>query len=169
MQSLILSKWNYKTILMDSMILAVIYFTPAFSHLLNMPLYIVEPMRLMLFVSLLYSNKTNSFIIAASLPLFSLLTSGHPPIFKALLISGELLLNAALYFYLSGKIKNYFVPILLSISLAKIFYYIFKFGFISTGLLAGSLVSISLLTQVIIIVCTSLLFGGLLLMETRKK
>ncbi|MCW8850753.1 MAG: hypothetical protein OQJ81_12300, partial [Melioribacteraceae bacterium] len=66
-----------------------------------------------------------------------------------LLISGELLFNVWLFFFLSEKIKNKFGVMLLSVGLSKIAYYILKFALLSAVLLEGSLISTPLVIQFI--------------------
>jgi hypothetical protein len=101
----------------------------------------------MLVLSLAHTKKNNAYLIALSLPLFSFLISSHPSVLKSLLITGELCLNVWLFFYLSDKVKNIFGAAVLSILISKIAYYIFKFLFISAGLLNSDLVSTPLLLQ----------------------
>lgn len=69
--------------------LTLIYFTPALSHLLNFPLYLIEPMRLMLILAMVHSNRLNASA-AVSLPLFSFAVSGHPLFYKMSAILLEL-------------------------------------------------------------------------------
>ena len=98
-----ISKLNTKSIVLDIFALAFIYFVPTISHLLNIPLYLIEPMRIMLILAIVHTSKKNAYIIALTLPLFSFLVSAHPNIFKVLLITAELVLNVWLFFELSKK------------------------------------------------------------------
>ena len=144
---LTLSPVRIKTILLDITALLFIYFTPAISHLLNFPLYLLEPMRIMLILSLAHSERSNTYLIALTLPLFSLLISAHPSVLKSLLITGELFLNVFLFFYLTQKIKNTFMAAAVSIVLSKTAYYAAKFIFISAGLIQSELISTPLIYQ----------------------
>lgn len=160
-----LSKVNIKTLLIDAGALAFIYFIPALSHLLALPVYFIEPMRLMLVIAIAHTSKRNSYIIAATLPLFSFLISAHPNPIKMLLITGELLLNVWLYFYILQKSGKVFVSMISGIIISKAAYYAVKFALLSTLVLSGSLVSTPLLIQVI----TTLIFSGYLFFVLRKK
>ncbi len=118
--------------------LAFIYFVPAVSHLLNFPLYLIEPMRLMLVLALVHTNRVNAYIIALTLPLFSFMVSSHPHFFKMVLIALELVLNVWLFHILLSKTRNAFASIILSIILSKGAYYALKFGFIAIMLIPNS-------------------------------
>ncbi|MFZ1289977.1 MAG: hypothetical protein WAR79_07795 [Melioribacteraceae bacterium] len=156
----LLGKINQKEIVKNSVfdILAIsfIYFVPALSHLTALPIYFLEPMRLALILAIAHTSKKNAYIIAATLPIFSFAVSAHPVFLKTLLISGELLLNVWMFFFLTEKIKNKFASMILSIGLSKIAYYAVKFGLISMLLIDGNLISTPILIQVI----TTLVFSG---------
>lgn len=145
----------------DITVLIFVYFIPAFSHFTSLPLYILDPMRILLFTGYLVSrNKKNTFIMAITIPVFSMLVSGHPPFFKALLISMELFMNIWIFTNLLKK-KRWSVPVALFISIffSKLIYYMFKFIFISLVLLQGNLISTSLLTQLIVSLFITLTFS----------
>lgn len=154
-----------RTALLDIIALAFIYFTPAISHLLNFPLYLLEPMRIMLILSLAHTSRKNAYLIALSLPIFSFIISAHPSVLKSLLITGELFLNVWLFYYLSGKIRNIFGAAVVSILLSKIAYYAGKFLFISVGLLESELISTPIYLQVIVTV----VLGGYIYLVNSKK
>jgi len=144
-----------KIAVIDLLALLFIYFTPALSHMLSLPVYLIEPMRLMLILSIAHSSKVNSFILALSLPLFSHLISAHPVFLKTVLISLELLLFAFLFYEFSKKFKSVFWVMLVSTAAGKLFYYIAKYLFISYGLINSELISTPIYMQII----TSLIFS----------
>lgn len=150
------SKQNVLSAIFDISALAFIYFVPAISHLLSLPLYLIEPMRLMLILALVHTTKQNAYIIALSLPLFSFLISAHPFFPKMILISFELVLNVFLFYLFVNKFKNTFLPVLLSIIISKLVYYIIKFGLIKLALIESGLVSTPLTIQLIML----LVFSG---------
>ena len=149
-------KGRTKTIILDFLALAVIFFLPAFSHLLNFPLYLLEPMRAMLILSIALTSKRNAFFIALSLPFFSFFISAHPNIYKTVLIALELSANVWLFYLISKKIKNKFSSMFLSILLSKIGYYALKFAMIYFVLLNTELISTPLYLQAI----TMIVFAG---------
>ena len=104
-------------------------------------------MRIMLILSIAHTSEKNAYLIALSLPIFSFVISSHPSIYKSLLITGELFLNVYLFFFLSNKVKNIFGTAILSIVLSKTAYYLFKYLFITTGLITSELVSTPLMIQ----------------------
>ena len=144
----------------DLFAIAAIYFVPTFSHLFALPIYFIEPMRLMLILSIAHTSKKNAYLLAATLPIFSFVVSAHPVFLKTLLISGELLFNVWLFFYLAEKIKNKFGAMVLSIAISKLAYYAVKFLLLSFLMLEGSLVSTPILIQII----TMFLFSGYILL-----
>jgi hypothetical protein len=151
-----ITKEIIKNSVFDIVAIGVIYLIPVLSHLLALPVYYIEPMRLMLILAIAHTSKKNAYILAATLPLFSYIVSAHPVFLKTLLISGELLLNVWLFFFLSEKIKNKFGPMLISVGISKIVYYVLKFALLSAVLLEGSLISTPILIQFV----TMLLFSS---------
>lgn len=138
-----------KSILLDLSALAFVYLVPTLSHLTALPIYLIEPMRLMLILALVHTNKNNAYLLALSLPLFSFLISSHPVFAKMLLISFELSLNVFLFYLLKDRFLKVFPAILLSIILSKMAYYSIKFGLLSFAILNGSLISTPLFIQLI--------------------
>ena len=130
--------------------LVLVYLTPVLSHLFAIPLYYLEPMRIIVILSLVYTGRFNSYILALTLPAFSYLVSGHPLFYKAGLMTGELLLNILIFDLLSNKMKNIFLITFLSIILSKMIYYSTKYIFISYGLLSGSFVATPLIIQLLL-------------------
>jgi hypothetical protein len=145
-----------KSIFIDLLALLVIYFTPALIHLLSIPVYFIEPVRLMLILSIAHSSKINTFFLALSLPFFSHLVSMHPVLLKTILISFELLLFTFLFYELSKKFKSIFFVMLVSIVTGKLFYYVFKYLFISNGLIQSELISTPVYMQIIVSIVFSL-------------
>ena len=66
------------TVLIDSALLAALYFLPSLSHVTALPLYMLEPMRVALIIALLFTNRTNAYFIAFTIPLASAVITGHP-------------------------------------------------------------------------------------------
>lgn len=159
-QTLVLNKENLKSSVFDAVALVFIFFVPAISHLFSFPVYFLEPMRIMLIIAIVHTSRRNSYIIAATLPLFSFLISAHPHFIKMMLITVELLLNVWLFFILMKKLKNSFISMMSAIILSKLFYYGIKFALISIVLLDGKLVSTPIYFQCI----TTLVFSLYIMM-----
>lgn len=153
------------SILIDLVALAFIFLVPTISHLLSLPVYLIEPMRLMLVLALVHTSKKNAYILALSMPLFSFLVSGHPLLAKMLLISFELSLNVFLFFLLTRKFKHVFPAIFLSIVVSKSIYYIIKFGLIKIAVIDSGLISTSLVIQLV----TTLVFSSYVFLLYKKK
>ena len=141
------SREKIKIALLDTLAIALVYFIPSLSHLFSFPLYILEPMRIMLILALVHTRKENAYIIALTLPIFSFVVSGHPNELKLLLIMGELTLNVWLFFFLVKNLKNRFLIALFSIIVSKSVYYLAKYALISLALFEGELYSTPLWLQ----------------------
>jgi hypothetical protein len=129
-QSLIKQK-----VLIDILAFALVYFIPALAHLTGIPLFMVEPMRLGLILSIVHTTRVNSVILALTLPVFSYLVSGHPEFIKMVIITFELLLNTILFYWLLERIHRPFTAMILSILFSKIACYlaywpVFSFAFL---------------------------------------
>ena len=153
-------------ILIDITALAFIYLVPGLSHLLSLPVYLIEPMRLMLVLALVHTNKRNSYILALSMPLFSFIISGHPVFAKMFLIGMELSLNVFLFYLLAGRIRNVFPAIFISILLSKAVYYLLKFALIRLAVIDTSLVATPLLIQLVMTLVFSSYLG--IILKNRK-
>jgi hypothetical protein len=138
----------------------VVYFTPAISHDLAFPLYLLEPMRILVILALLHTNKITAFVLAVTLPLFSFAVSGHPVFIKSLLVGSELLINVWLFISFSDLFRNRTVSLIASVLLSKGAYYGLKAILIGFGVLRMDLVSTPLLIQ--LLVTTGIgLYGGI--------
>lgn len=154
-----------KSVVLDLFALALIYFLPAISHLIGFPLYLIEPMRIMLILAIAHTSQRNAYLLALTLPLFSFVISAHPSFLKMLLISAELVLNVWLFYYILKLAKNHFAAMLSSIIISKVIYYGIKFMLISFVMLSGSLVSTPIYIQLI----TSVVFSGYVFLIFRNK
>ena len=163
--SLNINRGKIKSILFDIVALAFIYFVPTISHYLSVPLYLIEPMRLMLVLAMVHTNRRNAYIIALTLPLFSLLISGHPVALKTVIMTIELVLNVWLFYTISKKWNNAFGVMLLSIVLSKLVYYLLKFGLISMAVFDSELISTPIYLQLI----TSVVFSAYLFFLFKRK
>jgi len=146
-----LSISKIKNIVFDLLALLFIYLVPAISHLISFPVYYLEPMRVMLILAVAHTTRKNAYLIAFTLPLFSFLISAHPSLIKTSLVTGELLLNIWLFFFLSEKLSNKTLNIFLSIIASKIFYYLVKFLLITSLLMSGDLISTPMYIQLIML------------------
>jgi len=150
-----LTKQKAFTGIFDLAAITFIYFVPALSHLLSVPLYLAEPMRIILIFSLLYTTRRNAYLLAFTLPLFSFLVSAHPVFLKTLLITAELTVNVWLFFILLKILKHAYKAIFISIAASKVFYYLVKFIFIRTAVLNSELISTPVYIQLILTVALS--------------
>jgi hypothetical protein len=153
-------------LLFDIISLTFIYFVPTISHLVGLPLYLIEPMRLMLVIALVHTNKYNAYIIALTLPLFSYLISAHPHFPKMMLITAELIFNVWFFYFIFNRTGKAFAAIISSIIISKAAYYAIKFGLISLAILPSSnLISTPIYIQVI----TTLVFSTYLALLFKRK
>ena len=157
------------TSLIDLGIVGAIYLLPALTHLLPIPLYLIDPMRLLLFFTLLTTHRTNSLVLAASIPFLSTLFSRHPVFPKNILIASELSLNVMVFHWILSKRNSILLASTVSILSAKVFYYLLKFGFLSLGLLGGALISTALTYQLIPLLLLPLILLGMDRLLDRKE
>jgi hypothetical protein len=154
-ESLSLPRIRATAVLFDLSAVLLVYLVPTFSHLLNFPLYLAEPMRLMVILALLHTTPRNAYFLAFTLPLFSFLTSGHPHLLKMLLIIGELLLNVWIFNALIRTWRSTFTSMLAAIVISKAVYYLAKFILIQLLLIESGLISTPLYIQAIMLVLFS--------------
>ena len=149
-----------KVLLIDVVLLAALYLVPSFSHLTALPVYMIEPMRVALIVALLFTNQTNAYFIAVTIPLASVLLTGHPAPLKAVLMCIEFSILVAAYGFLIQRLRiPAFAALTAAILLGKVVYYTMKAGALSAGWLSGSLISTPLKTQLVLALGTAAVFG----------
>lgn len=147
-------------IVLDILLLSTIYFLPTFSHLIGFPLYLLDPMRIVVLGSLLLlGNKKNAYILAFTIPLFSFIVSGHPVFPKNLLISIELITNLLIFFAINKRFGLTFISMFSSIVISKLIYYVLKYIIVLFGFLEMEIISTSLLIQLIVALSISILFS----------
>lgn len=156
-------------ILFDVFLLTALYLLPGLSHVTALPLYMFEPMRIALILALLFTNRSNTYLLAFTIPLASSMITGHPVLFKAVLMGIELSILVATYSYLvQWKRIPAFVALTAGILVGKLIYYSMKYVALGTGLLAGSLISTPIQTQFVLAVGTAAVFGLLEHFRTRS-
>lgn len=146
-----------KVLVLDVLSVFAVYIIPAMSHLLAYPLYLFDPMRLIVLIGfMVYRNKWNSCVLAVTLPLVSFLLSGHPVAIKNGLIAVELLTNILLLAYMLDKRANPTLSLVTSIGASKLFYYGLKYTVIAFGFLNADMVATDWIYQIIVVVmiCT---------------
>lgn len=145
-----LKRSSSNTIVIDLLLLAAIAFLPALSHMLSFPVYLLEPMRILLVISIVHTSKRNAFIVAAALPIFSFILSLHPGFFKSALVLSELSLNVWLFYLLIKIFNNGFVAMVLSIAASKLYYYAVKYFMVQAVLIKGELLATPIYLQAIV-------------------
>ena len=141
MPTLALDRPVFKTITIDVLLCIGVVAIPALAHATALPLYRFEPMRLLLFVAILATNRRNALLIALWLPLLSLVTSGHPVFPKVVLIQGELLINTWVFTEIFRRSNRFALAAAVSIIASKAVYYTAKYVLIETALLSGDVVA----------------------------
>ena len=141
--------FRYSTAITDIAALVFVGLVPAASHLFKIPVYYIEPMRIMLVLALLFSSRWNAYALAIVLPVFSFLVSGHPAPLKMMIIMAELLLNAWLFLYFFQKTRRSFLSAFSSIIISKVFCYAMYFVVFSMAFVKAEAEMTFLLAQMI--------------------
>ena len=149
--SLISIEKGLKIILVDLLFVILLYFIPTLSHIFQIPFYLFEPMRVALFATIIFTNnKTNSYILAFTLPLFSFCVGGHPVLLKTFMMAVELTINVWLFWKIAGKKVALPFAAFISIVTSKAIYYLIKYAVISWGMLEMSIISTPIWIQLVI-------------------
>ena len=168
MSTLALDRPVFRTITLDVLLCVLVVAVPALSHAAAYPLYLFDPMRLLLFAAILYSGRRNALLVALWLPLLSMLTSGHPVFPKVVLIQGELALNALVFFGLTRNSNRFVLGATVSVIASKTVYYAAKFVLIKTALMGGDLFATPWTYQLATL-SFILLAGGLISLWRRRE
>lgn len=160
---------RYRAAITDIAALLFVGLMPAVSHLFSIPVYYIEPMRVMLMLALLYSSSWNTFALALVLPLFSFLVSGHPEPVKMMIIMAELLLNAWLFLLFYRKTRMSFLSTFGSIIISKVFCYAMYFIVFSMAFVRSEAGAAFLMAQVILTLLLSSVIWLILRMRAVKQ
>jgi len=154
-----------KSVCIDAIALAFIYFTPSIAHLFAFPVYMIEPMRLMVILSMAHSSPKNSYLLAMTLPLFSFIATSHPEFIKMLIITGELVFNVFLFYRLSARIKNTFLSMISAILISKALCYLMYLVIFSVAFVREESGTLFLVVQLI----TMILFSAYIFFFWKKR
>jgi hypothetical protein len=131
MHSLTITKKVIRPLVFDIAAFLGIYLVPAMVHYIAWPVYMIEPMRIVLVLAIVHTSRHNALFLALTLPFFSYLVSGHPFPLKAAIISTELIANVILFYLLASKTGSRFFSMLIAILASKMFCYLLYWVFIS--------------------------------------
>lgn len=145
--------------------LALIFFVPSFAHLLNFPVYMMEPMRVVLILAMAHTTKRNAYLLALTLPAFSWLVSGHPEALKMVVITLELIANVFLFYLIAEKTRRLFIAALSSIIISKIFCYLLYMVLFPWSFVVAEAEPLFLAVQVV----TTILFSGYIYVTSLKQ
>lgn len=146
-------KYLIKLILTNIIFIALALIVPIISHITSLPFYLLEPMRLFSILIFLFFNKKNGYLYSLYIPIINFLATGHPPFFKAILISVEHTINLIIFNYFTeSKRIGISLSLIFSIILSKIIYYLMKYLFIKFNLIDGILISSNITYQLLSIV-----------------
>ena len=154
-----------KAVILDICSLVVVWATPLISGAIGLPFYMIEPMRLMVIVSIAHTSKGNSYLLAFTLPLFSWIISGHPEFYKMLVMTAEIAVNVFLFYYLVRRIDSILLSMIISIFVSKIFCYALYLVFFSIMFIEDEAETSFLIAQVI----TTLVFSSYVTLVRQKQ
>lgn len=149
-------------LLIDAALVVAACMVPAVSHVVALPLYMLNPMLAMLLAGMLVGKDwRNGLLLALLMPAVSCFVTGMPAPAKMLCMAAELATVAALFGVLSRRWKV-LPAVLVSVLAAKVVYYALKALIISPAALVG--------TNMWLQIAVVLLWGGLFAMfYSRKK
>lgn len=158
------------SMVLDILAVLFIIFLGDISRLIGYPMYILDPMRMMVILAIAFTPRWNGWVLAFLLPFVSYYFGGHPHLMKTCLMATELLLNVWLFWFLFSRIRMSCLSILLSILFSKAVYYLLKYICIQQGRISGDLVSTPLDIQVITtLLFTAFIFTVFLFKAKQKK
>lgn len=125
-------------VLLDVLLLTLTCLIPAASHLLAVPLYMLNPMLALLLTGILLGRDwRNAFVLAVLMPLVSCMVVGMPTAPKMVCMMAELATVAVLFHLLSRRWAT-LPAVLVSVLAAKGVYYALKAVIIAPAVLIGT-------------------------------
>jgi len=127
-----------KLLALDAVLLTMACLVPAASHLLAVPLYMLNPMLALLLAGILVGRDwRNALVLAALMPLVSCLLTGMPTAVKMVCMIAELATVAGAFALLSKR-WNALPAILTAVVAGKIVYYALKAVVIAPAVLVDT-------------------------------
>ena len=127
-----------RTVILDAALVTMACLIPAASHLLAVPLYMLNPMLALLLVGIaLGKDWRNGLALAVLLPAVSCLLTGMPAADKMVCMMAELLTVAGLFAQLSNRWKP-LPAVLTAVVAGKVVYYVLKAVIIAPAVLVGT-------------------------------
>lgn len=138
-----------RTVVIDALLLAAACLVPTASHAFSLPLYQLNPMAFCLLLGMaLVGDRRNGILLAALMPVVSMLVVGMPVPAKCLCMVAELLTIVAVYALMSNRIRPLF-SVLTAMLCGKVVYYLLKALIISPAVLVGTSVWLQIATIVV--------------------
>jgi len=155
---LINRKYLLQGIVIDVIVISVFVLIPTISHIINYPMYLFDPMKIILLLAFLSTKNENVFFLIITIPISSWIISGHPIFPKFILIILENLTVFTLYliFYRQFNI-NKLVLFNLAIIIGKLVYYSLKTVYIKFGILQGEIFSTNIKFQLASVILLNLI------------
>ncbi len=145
--------------IVDAGLITIALLIPALAHVIGPTARFLEPMRIALLGAIiLVTERKNAYLLSLALPWISFSIVGMPVLWKASLMSIELLFNTLILYYILTSKINPALAAIISIVLSKLMYYGLKYICITTGILPPMDVFGAIYQQIIPILLLALLF-----------
>ena len=162
-----------RTAIIDAALLAAACLIPTLSHITALPLYMLNPMLLVLLAGMLaVRSRTNAFLLAVLLPVVSMLAVGMPTPLKALCMAAEMLSIVGVYpllqrLWRAAATRPWasFAAIVAAMLCGKVVYYALK----ALVIAPAALVTTPVATQAIVALVAAALFCSAQYLTTRGK
>lgn len=127
-----------KYAVLDTVLVTLACLVPAASHLFAVPLYVANPMLVLLLAGMLFGRDwRNALVLAVLMPLVSCLLTGMPAAGKMVCMMAELATVATMFGVLSRRWKV-LPAVLVSVVAAKGVYYGLKAMVLAPAVLVGT-------------------------------
>lgn len=125
-------------VLLDAVLVTMACMIPSASHLLAVPLYMLNPMLVLLLAGILLGRDwRNALVLAVLMPLASCLLAGMPTAPKMVCMMAELATVAAVFGLLSRR-WAVLPAVLTAVVVSRLVYYILKAVIVAPAVLVGT-------------------------------
>jgi len=129
------------------------------SHSIGLPFYKLNPMHWVIYFTILFRKPSLGalIVLAFALPFTSNLLTGHPLLIKSVIMGVELSIYGTVFNIMINSYNARLVQAFVISQLAgHIIYYGLKYLMINAGLMENTLISTSIITQLIVFGCLGL-------------
>ena len=129
------------------------------SHSIGLPLYKLNPMHWVIYLAILFRKPSaiSIVVLAVAMPFTSLLLTGHPMVYKSVIMSVELSIYGIIFSLILNRVyQSITLAYIVSQIFGQVIYFSLKYLLIKMALMNSAMFSSSIIIQIIVFIILGL-------------